>query len=201
VNDSGGIATVAALESVEHSGRGLRVEFFRLQERYAHRILAIGCEEVPVLLLESIEEIANKDYPSSPVLQALNIDDHGTNKEVHQPTAMLVGMSRKGHWSMSVQAGHADSAALTFDVACRIKEIPESLGSCYSWGRRVEVEDNDHVPRLHFGSGICLVELWESPWLCDRYHRALMFPAPGDDSCIKPPATLRWRYRVLLADS
>ena len=47
------VAVIAALEDRDAMGRGLRVEFFRLRDRYAHRILAVGCEVLPVLLLES----------------------------------------------------------------------------------------------------------------------------------------------------
>ncbi len=195
---------ITALQSEDKSGRGLRIEFLQLSDRYSHRVYAIGCEEVPVLLLESVEATVNEDYPSSPVLQTLNVSDHLSEDDTRQRSAMLLGMSGKGHWSLSVQAGPSDSAGLAFDVACRIKKIPDSLGSCYSWGKRVEVEETNHIPRLHFGSGSCLVELWEEksyglPWVCDRYIRTLMFSASGDPLLVKPPLTVRWMYRIVLA--
>jgi hypothetical protein len=140
------------------------------------------------------------------VLQTLNVDDLVGEEDARQRTAMLVGMSRKGHWSMSMQVDDQDSAALAFDVACRIKEIPDSLGSCYSWGGRVEVVQTDHILRLHFGSGICLVELWDGdsyglPWIHDPYPRTLMFAAPGDPLQAKLPLTVQWRYRLVLLDT
>jgi hypothetical protein len=192
---------VATLESVDRAGRGLRVEFLRLPDRYAHRILAVGCEELPVRLLESVEETTPDEYPSSPVLQALNVDNLTCEDDGLQRVAMLVGMSTNGHWSLSIQPDDGDSPAVTFDAACRIQKIPKSLGSSYLWGERVQVEDSDHVPRLHFGSGKCNVELWDAdsyglPWVCDRHIRTMMFAAPGDPLQTRLPATVRWRYRM-----
>lgn len=205
MSDSRSVPAVARLDSVDCAGRGLRVEFFRHNDRYAHQILAVGCEELPVLLLESIEGTATEIWPASPAFQALNMDELAS--EVAQPCAMLIGMAGRSHWSLSVCACEADTPAMTFEVACRVKEVPKWLGSSYSWGGRVELESGEHGPRLQFGSGNCRItssalETIGLPYLFDKHKKELMFSAPGALSALqdKLPATLRWQIRFAVAE-
>ena len=47
-----------------------------------------------------------------------------------RPTAFLLGMAGNSHWSMSVQVESARRRAI-FDVACRLRQLPDFLGTSY----------------------------------------------------------------------
>lgn len=206
----------ASLITRDLNGRGLRIEFFRLTDRYFHRLLAVGCEELPVPLLESCEGDASDPWPPSPALRGLNVDDLcDFDGAAAVPPAMLVGMSGSTHWSMSVQpCSSSDSNVSTncrvgfaFDVAGRVKVAPQRLGSWYSLGRRVQSVPNNGEITLQFGSGVCLLRLLaldssadDAGWQLDARRREVLYDAPIELALRRLPATVRWRYAVYLLD-
>lgn len=141
-----------ALEVLDETGQGVRVEFHESGDRFGHLILAVRGEKVfPVL--ESFEGTESQSLSHAPCFQ-----------EIHQQgqTLFLTGASSAGHWSMSVQAAEArileyedtellgtlhqryglnaagaprDSQPvfrfLLFDVACRLKDSDHHVGSEY----------------------------------------------------------------------
>lgn len=110
------------------------------EDRYAHEIwLADGAAWVRVL--SSVEGSPLEPWPESPALQSLHQDTHAPDR----PTALLVGMAGKSHYSLSAQLDPA-AHSVRFDVACRAGggEIGP-LGSRYRCGRAVDFHDQRHA--------------------------------------------------------
>jgi hypothetical protein len=104
----------------------MRVAFQRIGDRIGHRIEIFSNDQwLPVL--ESLEGDAKDDWPKSPPLQTLHVESRPEG-----PVALLVGMAGTSHWSASVAADEGQSK-LTFDIACRISNEPEWIGTTYRW--------------------------------------------------------------------
>ncbi len=101
------------------AGRGeLQIRFERQGDRYSHALFS-GSSAIG----RSIEGDGHQEWPTSPPLQQLSIEDLGNG-----PVGLLVGMAGRSHWSMSVE-GEDDS--FVFDVACRVRGATSFLGSTY----------------------------------------------------------------------
>jgi hypothetical protein len=209
---------VAAIEDCDSNGRGLRVEFQKLQDRYAHRILAVGCEELPVLVAESVEGTPSEIWPPSPALQALNLDDLAANDGADDNStaaAMVLGMSGKSHWSLCITPARiADvksarllemgSFGFLFESAGRLKESPRSLGHRYKLGGRVRAKIlSDALLEFHFGSGRCVLtaagadEHSHASWQLANRDGILSLVVERAKSA-PLPATARWSYAITL---
>jgi hypothetical protein len=117
---------IQRLDAVNVHGDGLRVQFYRLGPRWAHRVLAIE-RQATLALLESIEGDGLQSYPPSPALQQLVCQ----RREPTSPVALLLGMAGQNHWSVSVEAW-AEQRVLRFDIACRYHaSAAATLGSTY----------------------------------------------------------------------
>lgn len=149
---------------------GLAVMFERRGDRIAHRIVIVD-QAGERLLLESVEGTPDDPWPPSPALQEGRIES-----AAGRGVAMLVGMAGKSHWSVSIEAD-AERESLTFDVACRIKQSAEWLGSIYSSEER----------------GLALIDCDKSCTLKNEPNRLLIAP-PTERIAL--PATIRWRYEV-----
>ena len=110
------------IQSVDNSGHGLRVVFYKLGDRWGHVIVALDGERVTPLLV-SVEGSNEQVWPPSPPLQSLSIERREAGD-----VALLVGMAGRSHWSASVEATKNE---LDFDVACKLIDFPEWLGSRY----------------------------------------------------------------------
>jgi hypothetical protein len=176
---------MTTLDATDSAGLVLRVRFTRERDRYAHAILAVEPCGREHLLLESVEGTPDDEFPRSPPLQSLSIEELAPGRRA----ALLVGMAGGSHWSASIEAvpGHA---ALIFDVACRVsagRKTPDplALASTYaqhhadSW--RARVIPQNVVP------GATLV--------ARRAERIAIEPAPVT---ITTP-TVRWRYAIELS--
>ena len=145
----------------------LAVEFIWQQDRYAQRVLWLRDGD-ELVVLESIEGTADTNWPISPPLQHVHVEERPGDVVV----ALAVGMAGRSHWSMSVELDPTLNR-LAFDVACRCHQQPERLGSMYrqtndAW--RVVLHDDARLePTLRIVP-ITVVE--------------------------KLPATVRWRYVV-----
>jgi hypothetical protein len=89
-------------------------------------ISAIAEEGELISLLESVEGTRADDWPPSPPLQSLRIEELDGERRV----ALLVGMAGRSHWSASVEPVVGE-AAVVFDVACRHPPGAQGLGSRY----------------------------------------------------------------------
>jgi len=115
-------------------GVGLGVSFLRKGDRYGHRIFLREKDRWHDLLI-SQEGGSESRWPPSPPLQEVHIEKRGEARQV----ALAVGMAGDSHWSLSCELD-ARAGTLHFDVACRFKEEPECLGSCYSPGNASRAE-------------------------------------------------------------
>src|SRR5436853_5119442 len=87
-----------SLETHNATGRGLRVAFTRVKDRFAHTVwLLEGDAATP--LWASVEGSDADDWPASPALQQLSIETLPDGRRV----ALLVGMAGTSHWSLSVE--------------------------------------------------------------------------------------------------
>jgi hypothetical protein len=164
---------------------GWHVSFHACGDRIAHTIgLNIDGRIVP--LLASVEGTSDDDWPPSPPLTTVE-----TTHQAGAQQAMLLGMAGRSHWSLSVVLDEA-ARCLRFDVACRLKERPRQLGSCYRSmvsaqspgdgmqlsvdGRRVRVEAPSHQLAMQITPDGLNVPVE---------------PAHGDF-----PQTVRWSYAI-----
>ncbi len=155
-----------------------------------HRVCGMGGEwRGP--LAESVEGTDEEVWPASPALQQLSIE-HRERVDV----ALLVGMSGRSHWSLSIEAEQG-TGTLRFDAACRVRELPLQCGSGYriDWGTQYE----QHADRLRWRSdaGWCELTVLEIagslPARLERVADEIRIVAPKPD---RLPATVRWRYQL-----
>ena len=115
---------------VAGNGWILQVEFLRPSDRWQHVIsLAKPVPDRPltfVPLFVSLEGAAQDAWPASPVLQNLHFEQLSDNRRA----ALLVGMAGRSHWSASIEAA-GEGCAVLFDIACRVSQTAEFLGSTY----------------------------------------------------------------------
>jgi hypothetical protein len=164
------------LEAVGQDGVGLRVEFERRGDRYAHVISRVGPGGKVRPLLESVEGLPTDDWPASPPLQSLHMQELPDGKRA----ALLVGMAGRSHWSASIEIAPG-KAEIVFDIACRCGAGRRQLGSEYRW--LIEVAD----PRFEFAAADERTEVRRTE------ERVVIGPAKTVETAA---TTVRWRYRV-----
>jgi hypothetical protein len=180
-------------------GETLRACFAPLDEGMECQILIGDC-----VVLRATADDGESRWPANPPWQEIQTQQDAAGRTV----LMLVGKAGVSHWSMSV-AADAVSPAIIFDVACRVRETPEFLGSTMETGlidvqapsaasgaiadgRSVELElRND-------GLRVCIqldpVE-GTPPASLEVQGQRITIRAGRVDQL---PATVRWKYRVLL---
>lgn len=114
------------IEAVGSDGVGLKLVFKWDVDRYCHAISVIGRDGRIMLLAESMNGSVDDDWPPSPPLQTLSIENLPDGRSV----ALLVGMAGRSHWSASIEPVNGQSK-LIFDIACRHSGPPRWLGSRY----------------------------------------------------------------------
>ncbi len=174
------------LEILDDQHRGLCLMFNRRQDRYYHQIAAVdGTEVVP--LITSVEG-TNEDWPSSPPLQELTVEQRAAG-----PVALLVGRAGTSHWSMSVEL-NCPNQQIDFDVACRTASDPRQLGSLYTGeAALVRADENGAVI-----GGLAQLAIARDSALSDAKieltaSRLELRVAASSD---KQPATFRWKYSI-----
>lgn len=115
-----------ALAAVDASGSTLRIEFLWRGDRFAQTILLVKASGERIPLLESVEGSPAEEWPPSPPLQSVHVEELAGGRRV----ALLVGAAGRSHWSASVEAVPGE-AVLIFDIACRHSESAKWLGSTY----------------------------------------------------------------------
>lgn len=158
------VSLATTLKVLDAQGQRLRVEFQRNGDRFEHTILGVrDGEETP--LLKSIEGTSDEIAPASPPFAELHRQGE---------TVFLSGATTLGHWSMSVQA---TDGRLKFDVACRLKNKADWLGSTY------RVVDENYLLGLEDAAQTKL-----------QQDRLLVMPFISTDDCF--PTTIQWRYSI-----
>ncbi len=118
--------------AVLSAGDRLQLRFARCGDRWEH---AVEFREAgrTVWQLNSVEGTADDVWPASPPFQSLEMHSHPDGRTF----ALLVGMAGASHWSASIETDPIRERII-FDVACRIKTEPKSLGSSYAVSNPVE---------------------------------------------------------------
>jgi hypothetical protein len=181
----------ASLEATDTDGDGLRIGFDWHDDRYAHKIFAAAAGRLfPVL--ESIEGSDQDDWPASPPLQQLSIEELRPGVSV----ALLVGMAGKSHWSVSIEPTE-NKTGFIFDVACRLKSDEGRLLSSY---RRL-------VPEMQSADSGFQIETESSTIALRGLPIEGAMPLLHDDGStlrFKPEEigarTTRWKYCVEVVD-
>lgn len=169
----------------------LRVIFLRQRDRYEHLVQSIAVDKSATPLLRSVEGTPDEDWPASPALKELHIEQRPDGKQL----ALLVGMSGRSHWSLSVELDPL-AEQLVFDVACRLRDEPRQLTSTYRLFSQTNsfLNDPSHI-RLPFGLAFQAQQV-------ERQLATISLAAP-DSFVIYPsirfgsyPKTIRWRYAI-----
>jgi hypothetical protein len=178
-------------------GGGLRVRFAFCGDRYAHEVwLADGATWVKVL--SSVEGSPSEPWPASPALQSLHLE---CGQEGH-PTALLVGMAGKSHYSLSASLDRV-AKCVRFDVACRAGgERIGSLGSRYRVWHGDWNHDQRHATFAPLPSSAACLELE----ICQHLGSARIesvddtIAVVAEPSLQSLPQTVRWGYTVVRHD-
>jgi hypothetical protein len=186
---------LAILDAVDERGLGVRVAFFRVAHRFAHRI-ALVVDTGVQWVLASVEGDNRQAFPPSPPLQQLATEVGIAGC----PATLLLGMAGRNHWSVSVESHPADRR-IRFDVACRARVADrERLRSAYELLGPWPLSAGDGVEAVELsGPGFCLrceaaaEERWPTIVRVENDH--LVFgPAQAGEAF-----THRWRYDMVLS--
>jgi hypothetical protein len=184
---------IAILDAVDARGWGLRVAFFRFEQRVAHRIALVAGTEVQ-WVLSSVEGDSQQAIPPSPPLQQLATEELDGGRAA----VLLLGMAGRNHWSVSAESRPSDRL-LRFDVACRARVVDrQCLHSVYQMlcplqlsADAAAAERVGHGGCLRFAAGL------------DADCRATL--SVEEDRLIVGPSQLgrvsthRWRYELTLS--
>ena len=188
------VSSTLSREVARLSAGGLRVEFSREGDRYAHAIYLLE-GDAEICVLESVEGDAADGWPPSPPLQALEFEKWTDGGRL----ALLVGMAGRNHWSVSAELD-PDEDQVVCDVACRLQEAPDEPGdlrSSYLVHGEMELDATNHLVLVHVPEGGC--ELRVEP--VDA--APVDFAIDGDSLVLTPrpdagdlPRTTRWKYVI-----
>jgi hypothetical protein len=191
------------VESVTAGGHRLRVDFFKLSDRYGHRLSVVLRDEpgreTMIPLAESVEGTSDDPWPPSPPLQSFSIETLADGRTA----ALLVGMAGRSHWSASIDVKPDESVIglIEFDFACRSAELPRSLACEYRALPGVEVHLDPKIWFLQLrwqNARVLMKGLHgcEKPEVIADIHPRFRFVLPVEK--LKPGETLRWRYSAWL---
>lgn len=173
----------------------LRVAYHKQGDRFGQRIILAASQE-NMTLLESVESDPDINWPASPPLQDFEIEPRGSSQKV----ALLVGMAGTGHWSASVEI---EKEFLRFDIACRIREPAQNLGSTYvAPDARITLREGSPT-LIETLAALPNVELSADSDVSTRFElrgdNQLWIGPDGDTDEL--PATVRWKYSLRLSTS
>ena len=171
---------------------GLRTTFVWRNDRYAHVVTLIE-PDGEHRLLESTEGTPDEPWPPSPAFQQLSVQGKGD-----QRVAFLVGMSGTSHWSMSVEVSHPQRG-LVFDVACRMNESVESLGSSYLAHGYTAVDQNTAVGRFGAMRSVIVLDSTVDSATGSLSTSADQLRVACLTARFTMPYTCRWKYAVTLS--
>ena len=169
----------------------LVVRFEKLDDRWVHHVEVVGlplASQQSVRLLSSSEGSGEQPWPPSPPVQACQSE---LDRYI-----LGTGMAGKSHWSIALCS---EDNALIWDVACRFKRPPESLGSAYQLVEPAEEVTGGFQWKLDEQFS-CKLSASLEPATAARVLRG------EADLCIRPadveapPATSRWLYRLQLEE-
>jgi hypothetical protein len=188
------VASAEIVSIPDARGRYLKARFFQLGDRYAHGVwLVDGGNETA--LLDSLEGDDYTDWPPSPPLQQLTVEDRTDGSHV----LLLVGMAGTSHWSLSVEP-HPSEPALLFDAACRIKGACTRLGSQYRCDLQPRPPRDSQTIEFGIADQICRFEAEtlgsKPPASVEMVGENLSIHSPPLSERL--PTTARWKYRIAI---
>ena len=156
----------------------LRLKFFWRGDRFGHRIEQYIAGEWQVAL-ESLEGSPDEPWPPSPALQSLHIEHRNTG-----PIALLVGKAGTSHWSASIEP-LPHQAGFQFDIACRVQQLPQRLGS-------------DYRPAKCPAKPMIRVTTTSQETICEwvRHEHSNVWRIRPVEATAEYPSTIRWRYTI-----
>ncbi|MGE0760939.1 MAG: hypothetical protein AB7O38_28265 [Pirellulaceae bacterium] len=175
----------------------LQVRFRWLGDRFRHDVESVSGER-RALMLVSDEGLEGARELSTPALQQLHCEDRPDGVRV----ALLVGMSGRDHWSLSVEA-LSDGRTLTFDAACRCSARDAVCLSRYWLG-----DDRVGAPVESPGGTTWELAGWRlttvtagalpAAQLEVQPSRCTIRPPPPPHSAGAASVTWRWKYTIAL---
>ena len=192
-----------AIAVADLAGNGLRAEFDWFGDRFSHQVYGVKGEK-STLLLSSEEGNPDELWPASPPLQEFN--DPFILSDVNSgAVGIAVGATGGGYWSVGIDVSdkhEEEPPAMTFDVACRVRDVPEWLGSRYKLINATHVLCGSSQMDLEseLGTLSVLLEMEEKcPELADssiHVTNERLFLSCNASEDLQVPLTLRWRYRI-----
>ena len=182
------------VESIREDGVGLFVNFVKQQDRFGH-VIALVEGESCTPLFASIEGPSDEEWPESPPLQEIHLEERGATT-----VAMLVGKAGHSHWSVAVEP-MSQPGAIHYSVACRMRDHPQCI--CSRYGSLLEPAIEPVLER-------------DGPWVwkvggvevCVDVIPQENFPTPELPSNARGfevnasldhepfPKTIQWRYKI-----
>jgi hypothetical protein len=183
------------LQVLDRDGRGLRVVWYREEDRYGH-VIAYVAGPIATACLTAELGRDRDPWPASPPLQQCSLESSSGGRQM----GLAIGMAGKSHWSQSVETD-SSAPSLAFDVACRVHRQPLWLGSSYRANHPLEALSASTV-RLTVAAGVELTltgEALDSPFPARMEVNGNHVVITADLGGLPFPSTVRWRYRVALA--
>lgn len=181
------------LEGPINEGHRLRIDFFKLADRYGHRLSVVlraeDGQETLVPLAESVEGSPDDPWPPSPPLQSLTIEERDDWSKV----VLLVGMAGGSHWSASIAVERAAPSFIcypVFELACRFTSQPTRLATTYRPLEGVVIREGKGVGLEHREA---LIAAAFDASIAPRIENGLIQFRVPLDNC-RPPFTAQWRY-------
>jgi|GEM_PF-3199226 len=130
---------------------GLLLRCERIIDRFQKTVLWADENGIETVVLQSVEGTAAEDFPASPPIQQIHI------QEINGAPVMLgVGMAGRGHWSASIMLdnanpdeGNVECSTLLFQYAAKFPGTSGWLGCTWSlangitWSRKHDSPDRD----------------------------------------------------------
>lgn len=183
-------------------GTSFGLNFCWRNDRFEHVVFAKreGLSE-NLVLISSLEGDDAQEWPSSPPLQDIHVQEIGGN-----PVAMAVGMAGTSHWSAACTLNEsADEVRFHFDLACRTDGAPAWLGSSYqndaevgfhgcpATGKSDQLDGFEVLVRPIEVDG----QTAEIRLACDEFQLSLM-NLEASNSPKSRHQTFRWQYELVI---
>jgi hypothetical protein len=182
------------LEGPINEGHRLRIDFFKLADRYGHRLSVVlraeDGQETLVPLAESVEGAPDDPWPPSPPLQSLTIEERDDTSKV----ALLVGMAGRSHWSASIAVERATPSLFcypVFELACRFTSQPTLLATTYRAAPGIVLGQQKGFVGLEHHESLVLA-VFDASIASRVENNLIQFRVPLDNC--RPPFTAQWRY-------
>jgi hypothetical protein len=162
-------------------------------DRWHHEILWSPPGQSPMARWSSREGTADDDWPPSPPMQEISF---GSVDRRQGGIALLLGRAGSSHWSAALELSD-DPLQLVVDVACRISQSPQAIGSGYRLVCGPEMEATVAPFELTLRAGACLRASASTGNLnvCRGQETEVAFTP----NLTAPPATIRWTYQFRVA--